>query len=69
VPRVLIPVEPLFVDRANELAEFDHLHEALAHGRRRHLALLGLRRIGKTMFLDEVRSRADTFDVAICNDP
>jgi AAA+ ATPase superfamily predicted ATPase len=54
---VLIPLEPLFVDRANELAELDGLLDALAHGRRRHLALLGLRRIGKTMLLDEVRRR------------
>lgn len=54
---MLIPPEPLFVDRARELAEFDLLLEALARGRRRHLALLGLRRIGKTMLLDEVRRR------------
>ncbi len=43
------------VDRAQELTEFDALFEALAQGRRRHLALLGLRRIGKTMALGEVR--------------
>ena len=54
---MLIPSDPLFVDRARELAEFDVLLEALAQGRRRHLALLGLRRIGKTMLLDEVRRR------------
>jgi hypothetical protein len=60
---VLVPFEPLFVDRARELAEFDVLLEALAEGRRNHLALLGLRRIGKTMLLDEVRRRHP--DVAI----
>jgi hypothetical protein len=54
---VLIRSEPLFVDRARELAEFDALLEVLAQSRRRHLALLGLRRIGKTMLLDEVRRR------------
>jgi hypothetical protein len=53
----MIPFEPLFVNRERELAEFDVLLEALASGRRRHLALLGLRRIGKTMLLDEVRHR------------
>ncbi|MBA2240203.1 MAG: ATP-binding protein [Solirubrobacterales bacterium] len=54
---MLIPLEPLFVNRARELGEFDILLDALARGRRRHLALLGLRRIGKTMLLDEVRRR------------
>lgn len=49
--------EPLFVDRAAELAEFDALLADLQRGRRRHLALLGLRRVGKTMLLDEVRRR------------
>ena len=39
------------------MAEFEALLEALVPGRRRHLALLGLRRIGKTMLLDEVRRR------------
>jgi AAA+ ATPase superfamily predicted ATPase len=57
VSGVLVPLEPRFVDRASELAEFDSLLEALSHGRRRHLARLGLRRIGKTMLLDEVRRR------------
>jgi hypothetical protein len=50
-------LEPSFVNRAVELAEFDALVEQLARGRRRHVALLGLRRIGKTMLLDEVRRR------------
>jgi len=54
---VSVPFEPLFVNRARELAEFDILIEALAEGRRTHLALLGLRRVGKTMLLDEVRRR------------
>lgn len=54
---MIIPFEPLFVDRVHELAEFDVLLDALGRGRRRHLALLGLRRIGKTTLLDEVRRR------------
>ena len=54
---MFVPFEPLFVDRLRELAEFDALLDALTRGRRRHLALLGLRRIGKTMLLDEVRRR------------
>lgn len=54
---MLVPFEPLFVNRARELAEFDALLNALAEGRRNHLALLGLRRVGKTMLLDEVRRR------------
>jgi AAA+ ATPase superfamily predicted ATPase len=56
----LVPLEPLFVDRANELAEFGAVLAALAKGQRRHLALLGLRRIGKTLLLDEVRHRHPT---------
>jgi AAA+ ATPase superfamily predicted ATPase len=55
--------EPLFVDRTAELAEFAALLTELARGRRRHLALLGLRRVGKTVLLDEVRRRHP--DVAI----
>lgn len=38
-------------------SEFDAVPAGLSHGRRRHLALLGLRRIGKTLLLDEVRHR------------
>ena len=53
----MLYLEPLFVDRERELAEFAALLSDLARGRRRHLALLGLRRIGKTMLLDEVRRR------------
>ena len=61
----MVPVEPLFVNRARELAEFGVLLESLGEGRRRHLALLGLRRVGKTMLLDEVRRRrADAAELA-----
>lgn len=60
----LVPLEPLFVDRTTELAEFDALLEALTLGRRRHVALLGLRRIGKTLLLDEVRRRHPTSAIA-----
>lgn len=58
------PLPPLFVNRVRELDEFASLLEDLDRGRRRHLALLGLRRIGKTMLLDEVRRRHPGF--AIC---
>ncbi len=60
----LVPLEPIFVDRTSELAEFDALLGALAEGRRRHVALLGLRRIGKTLLLDEVRHRHPTSAIA-----
>jgi hypothetical protein len=50
-------LEPVFVDRRTQLQLFDNLLAALAHGERRHIALLGLRRIGKTLLLDEVRAR------------
>lgn len=46
-----------FVNRGVELAEFDALLADLTRGIRRHLALLGLRRIGKTVLMDEVRRR------------
>jgi AAA+ ATPase superfamily predicted ATPase len=60
----MVPLEPLFVDRERELAEFDALLAALARGERRHVALLGLRRIGKTLLLDEVRRRHPTAAIA-----
>ena len=47
----------IFVNRRAQLALFDELLAALEQGDQRHLALLGLRRIGKTMLLDEVRVR------------
>jgi len=59
----LVPLEPLFVDRTNELAEFDAVLTALTKGQRRHLALLGRRRIGKTLLLDEVRHRHPTLAI------
>lgn len=45
------------MDRQTELAAFDELLRQLHLGVRRHTALLGLRRIGKTLLLDEVRRR------------
>ena len=45
------------MDRQTELAAFDELLRLLHLGVRRHTALLGLRRIGKTLLLDEVRRR------------
>lgn len=50
-------LDPLFVNRSAELAEFDTILARLAEGVRRHVALLGLRRIGKTVLLDELRRR------------
>ncbi len=47
----------LFINRSAELDRFAQLIAGLEHGRRWHLALLGLRRIGKTMLLDAVRRR------------
>lgn len=49
--------DPLFVNRTHELAEFDAVLRGLSEGYRRHIGLLGLRRIGKTLLLDEVRRR------------
>lgn len=57
------PLPPLFVNRVRELDEFDSLLAALYRGHRRHLALLGLRRIGKTVLLDEVRRRHPEFPI------
>src|SRR5436309_1631612 len=51
------PDDPIFVDRRTELQLFADVLAALRAGERRHLALLGLRRIGKTVLLDEVRAR------------
>ncbi len=48
-------LEPVFVNRREQLAYFDVVLSALEHGDRRHTALLGLRRIGKTTLLDELR--------------
>ncbi len=56
--------DPLFVNRVGELDEFDALLRDINRDRRRHVALLGLRRIGKTMLLDEVRRRHPEFAVA-----
>lgn len=53
-------LEPIFVNRRVQLAYFDEVLSALDQGDRRHTALLGLRRIGKTMLLDEVRRRHPT---------
>ncbi|TAK20776.1 MAG: ATP-binding protein [Chloroflexota bacterium] len=49
--------DPVFVNRRTELQLFNDVLTALGAGERRHLALLGLRRIGKTILLDEVRAR------------
>ena len=59
-----VAYDPLFVNRVHELVEFDAALAALSGGVRRHIALLGLRRIGKTLLLDEVRHRHP--DLAIC---
>jgi hypothetical protein len=54
----------LFVDREAELAVLDELIRLLDQGIRRHTALLGLRRIGKTLLLDQVRRRCSTVAIA-----
>ncbi len=53
----MVATTTIFVNRRSQLALFDELLVALDQGDQRHLALLGLRRIGKTMLLDEVRVR------------
>jgi AAA+ ATPase superfamily predicted ATPase len=45
------------VNRRLQLRLFDDVLTSLQRGERRHIALLGLRRIGKTILLDEVRAR------------
>jgi hypothetical protein len=54
----------LFVDRATEIAVLDDVLRLLPQAIRRHTALLGLRRIGKTLLLDQVRRRHPTFAIA-----
>ncbi len=46
---------PLFVNRAAELASFDRIIAGLSTGLRQRVTLLGLRRIGKSLLLDEVQ--------------
>src|SRR5579863_5770957 len=47
-----------------EIAVLDEVLRLLPQGIRRHTALLGLRRIGKTLLLDQVRRRHPTFAIA-----
>lgn len=47
----------LFTDRERELAVLEQATRSLAEGRPRHLALFGLRRIGKTLLLMEHLTR------------
>ncbi|MCL4465574.1 MAG: ATP-binding protein [Chloroflexi bacterium] len=56
-------MESLFVDRVHEIDEFDSLLSDIARGRKRHVALLGLRRIGKTVLLAEVQKRHPEFPI------
>ena len=46
------------------MAEFDAILAHLANGVRRHIGLLGLRRIGKTVLLDELRRRHSSYAIA-----
>lgn len=48
---------PIFVNRAAELASFDRIIAGQTTGLRQHVAVLGLRRIGKSLLLDEVQRR------------
>ena len=59
-----LPIEPLFVDRATEFSALDDVLQLLPRAIRRHTALLGLRRIGKTLLLDQVRRCHPTFAIA-----
>ena len=45
--------QSLFTNRRQELATLDHYHHSLANGPVEHVALFGLRRIGKTLLLKE----------------
>ena len=56
--------DPLFVNRVTELEELGIALAGLAEGIRRHVGLLGLRRIGKTVLLDELRRRHPSSAIA-----
>jgi AAA+ ATPase superfamily predicted ATPase len=45
--------QSLFTNRRQELATLDHYHHSLTNGPVEHVALFGLRRIGKTLLLKE----------------
>ena len=45
--------QALFTNRRQELATLDHYHHSLTNGPVEHVALFGLRRIGKTLLLKE----------------
>ena len=53
----MVAFDPIFVNRDVEMAQIQHAVDDVGRGVRRHLALLGLRRIGKTLLLDEVERR------------
>ena len=48
---------PFFTNRVNELAVLDQVADDLLNGRPRHIALFGLRRIGKTLVCQEQMRR------------
>jgi hypothetical protein len=56
---------PLFTDRANELATLERVAEDLRRGYPRHVALFGLRRIGKTLLCQEEIRRLLAADQAL----
>jgi hypothetical protein len=49
--------QSLFTNRRQELATLDHYHHSLTAGQVEHVALFGLRRIGKTLLLKEFMRR------------
>ena len=49
--------QSLFTNRSQELATLDHYHHSLIDGSVEHVALFGLRRIGKTLLLKEFMRR------------
>jgi AAA+ ATPase superfamily predicted ATPase len=49
--------QAIFTNRRQELATLDHYHQSLTNGPVEHVALFGLRRIGKTLLLKEFMFR------------
>jgi len=52
--------QALFTNRRQELATLDHYHHSLINGPVEHVALFGLRRIGKTLLLKEFMRQLST---------
>ena len=57
--------QSLFTNRRQELATLDHYHHSLTAGPVEHVALFGLRRIGKTLLLKEFMRRLTASSSAV----